>query len=399
MDTILALREKRKNLWDAAKAFLDTARDENGMVSAEDAARYDKMEADVVNLGKEIDRLERQQQLDAQLAQPTTMPITELPGAGQNGAEKKGRASDAYRKAFWDSIRHKNFIDVQNALSAGTDADGGYLVPDEYDSRLIQVLNEENVMRSLGTAITTSGEHKINIAATKPAAAWIEEGGALTFGDATFDQIILDAHKLHVAVKVTEELLYDNAFNLENYILEQFGKALANAEEDAFINGTGTGQPLGILAETGGAQIGVTTKSSGKVTADEVIDLVYSLKRPYRKNAVFLANDVCVAELRKLKDSTGQYLWQPSLQAGEPDRVLGYKVYTSAYFPVPAPGKAAVAFGDFSYYNIGDRGSRSIAELKELFAGNGMVGFVAKERVDGKLVLPEAVKLLKMASA
>ena len=109
--------------------------------------------------------------------------------------------------------------------------------------------------------------------------------------------------------------------------------------------------------------------------------------------------NVCVAELRKLKDSTGQYLWQPSLQAGEPDRVLGYKVYTSAYFPVPAPGKAAVAFGDFSYYNIGDRGSRSIAELKELFAGNGMVGFVAKERVDGKLVLPEAVKLLKMASA
>ena len=91
MDTILALREKRKNLWDAAKAFLDTARDENGMVSAEDAARYDKMEADVVNLGKEIDRLERQQQLDAQLSQPTTMPITELPGAGQNGAEKKGK--------------------------------------------------------------------------------------------------------------------------------------------------------------------------------------------------------------------------------------------------------------------------------------------------------------------
>ena len=114
---------------------------------------------------------------------------------------------------------------------------------------------------------------------------------------------------------------------------------------------------------------------------------------------MFLANDACVAELRKLKDSTGQYLWQPSLQAGEPDRVLGYKVYTSAYFPLPAPGKAAVAFGDFSYYNIGDRGSRSIAELKELFAGNGMVGFVAKERVDGKLVLPEAVKLLKMASA
>lgn len=118
--------------------------------------------------------------------------------------------------------------------------------------RLVDVLNEENIMHCLATRIVTSGEHKINIAATKPAASWIEEGGALTFGDATFDQKILDAHKLHVAIKVTEELLYDNAFNLENYILVQFGKALANAEEDAFLNGNGTGKPTGIFDGTGG---------------------------------------------------------------------------------------------------------------------------------------------------
>lgn len=140
----------------------------------------------------------------------------------------------------------------------------------------------------------------------------------------------------------------------------------------------------------------MTTKSSGKVTADEVIDLVYSLKRPYRKNAVFLANDVCVAELRKLKDSNGQYLWQPALHEGGFDTLLGKRIYTSPYAPELAAGQKTVAFGDFSYYNIGDRGSRSIAELKELFAGNGMVGFVAKERVDGKLILPEAVQILKL---
>ena len=399
--TINELREKRNQAWNAAKAFVETKRDKDGLLSDEDAATYAQMEKKVQDYGAEIERMEAMAAMEAQLSKPTSAPITEKPLSGKTAEDKKPksfRATDAYRSGMLNALR-TNFRQISNVLQEGIDANGGYLVPDEYDSRLIQVLNEENVMRFLGTAISTSGEHKINIAATKPAAAWIEEGGALTFGDATFDQIILDAHKLHVAVKVTEELLYDNAFNLENYILEQFGKALANAEEDAFINGNGTGQPLGILAGTGGAQVGATTKSSGKVTADEIIDLVYSLKRPYRKNAVFLANDACVAELRKLKDSTGQYLWQPSLQAGEPDRVLGYKVYTSAYFPLPAPGKAAVAFGDFSYYNIGDRGSRSIAELKELFAGNGMVGFVAKERVDGKLVLPEAVKLLKMASA
>lgn len=105
-------------------------------------------------------------------------------------------------------------------------------------------------------------------------------------------------------------------------------------------------------------------------------------------------NDKTLASLRTLKDNNGAYIWQPNYQSGEPDRLLGYEVYTSAYAPTDA-----IAFGDYSYYNIGDRGTRSFAALKELFAGNGMVGFVAKERVDGKLVLPEAVQILKIGSA
>ena len=396
--TITEMREKRNKLVGMMDTFLDTHTTDKGTLSAEDDKTYKDMETEVAQLTDSIHRMERREEIEAELSKPTSKPLTGKPmKADGDKAVKTGRASDEYKKALLQAMR-TNFRQISNVLQEGIDPQGGYLVPDEYDKRLIDLLTEENVMRTLGTNITTSGEHKINIEATKPAAAWIEEGGTLTFGDATFDQIILDAHKLHVAIKVTEELLYDNAFNLENYILTQFGKALSNAEEDAFINGTGIGQPLGILAETGGAQVGVTSASSTKVTADEIINLVYSLKRPYRKNAVFLANDVCVAELRKLKDNNGQYLWQPSLQAGEPDRVLGYKVYTSPYFPVPTAGGTAVAFGDFSYYNIGDRGTRSFAELKELFAGNGMIGFVAKERVDGKLVLPEAIKLLQMKS-
>jgi HK97 family phage major capsid protein len=209
----------------------------------------------------------------------------------------------------------------------------------------------------------------------------------------------MDAHKLHIAIKVTEELLYDNAFNLESYIITQFGKALANAEEEAFINGDGAGKPLGLLATEGGAEIGGTTATADEITYDDLVDLVYSLKRPYRKNAAFLTNDQTIGYLRKLKDKNGHPLWHDSVEDGEPGRILGYKVYTSPYFPVMTAGMPAIAFGDYSYYNIGDRGTRSFAELKELFAGNGMVGFVAKERVDGKLVLPEAVKLLKMAAA
>ena len=222
MATIMDLREKRAKLWDGAKAFLDSHQDKDGKLSAEDAAAYDKMEADVVALGKDIERMERQAAIDAELAKPTAEPIVNTPTATAP-KDKLGRASDDYRKAMLTALR-SNFRNVSNVLQEGVDADGGYLVPEEYDSRLIDVLNEENIMRSLGTKLTTSGERKINIAATKPAASWIEEGGALSFGDATFDQIILDANKLHVAIKITEELLYDNAFHLESYIIEQFGK-------------------------------------------------------------------------------------------------------------------------------------------------------------------------------
>lgn len=381
--TIQELMEKRAKAWDEARNFLDSKRNESGLLSEEDGKAYDKMEAEIVALGKEIDRLERQEKLNAELGKPTSDPILNTPNA------KSGRASDEYKNAMLTALR-TNFKQVSNVLQEGVDADGGYLVPVEYDRRLIDVLDEENIVRKLATRITTSGEHRINVAATKPAAAWIEEGAALTWGDTTFDQILMDAHKLHVAVKVTEELLYDNAFGLENYLLTQFGKALANAEEDAFLNGDGTGKPTGIFNATGGGQIAGTL--SGAVKTDDVIDLVYALKRPYRKNASFIMNDKTLASLRKLKDNNGAYLWQPSYQAGEPDKVLGYTVYTSAYAP-----ENAVAFGDFKYYNIGDRGSRSFKQLNELFAGNGMIGFVAKERVDGKLVLPEAVQIMKLS--
>lgn len=389
--TILELREKRNTAWNAAKAFLDSHRTEKGTLTAEDDATYSRMEQEIADLGKEIARLERQEALEAELNKPVNKPLTSKPVTATEKPAKTGRASDEYKTGMLQALR-TNFRQVSNILQEGVDADGGYLVPEEYDSRLIDVLTEENIMRSLGHTITTSGEHKINIAATKPAAAWIEEGGTLQFSDATFSQILLDAHKLHVAIKVTEELLYDNAFGLENYIIDQFGKALANAEEDAFLNGDGSGKPTGLFAATGGGTIEGTL--SAAIKSDDMLDLVYALKRPYRKNACFIMNDKTLAQLRKLKDNNGAYIWQPSYQSGEADKVLGYAVHTSAYAP-----ENAIAFGDYSYYNIGDRGTRSFKQLTELFAGNGMIGYVAKERVDGKLILPEAVQILKLSGS
>ena len=131
MNKILELRENRAKLWDSTKAFLDSRRNENGLLSAEDTATYEKMEADVVNLGKEIDRLERQAVLDLELSKPTTTAITNKPNQHQE-TEKNGRASSEYKAAFWKSMRSKTSFDVQNALQVGTDSEGGYLVPDEF---------------------------------------------------------------------------------------------------------------------------------------------------------------------------------------------------------------------------------------------------------------------------
>ena len=381
------LIEKRAKVWETAKNFVDTHEDKNGNLSAEDKETYSRMEAEIEELTNSIERQQRAERREQELSKPVNSPITGKPYKDEpQGEVKTGRASDEYKKAMLTALR-SNFRQVSNVLQEGVDADGGYLVPEEYDHRLIDVLTEENIMRSIATKITTSGEHKINIAATKPAAAWIEEGEALSFGDATFEQKILDAHKLHVAIKITEELLYDNAFGLENYIITEFGKALANAEEDAFLNGDGVGKPTGIFDKTkGGESIGTLTAA---LKSDDILDLIYKLKRPYRKNASFIMNDATLAQIRKLKDNNGQYLWQPSYQANEPDKILGYNIRTSAFAPTDA-----IAFGDYKYYNIGDRGSRSFKQLNELFAGNGMIGYVAKERVDGLLILPEAVKIL-----
>lgn len=387
--TINELREARNKAWQGAKAFVESKRDKDGLLSKEDAAAYDEMEKKIKDYSAEIERMEQMEAIENELNKPVNTPIVTKPMT-VNGKEKTGRASDEYKAGMLMALR-TNFKQISNVLQEGVDADGGYLVPEEYDSRLIQTLEEENIMRKLSTRITTSGEHKINIAATKPAAAWIEEGGALSFGDATFDQILLDAHKLSVAIKVTEELLFDNSFGLENYIIDQFGKAIANAEEDAFLNGTGVGQPLGLFADKGGGTVANTVTA---LTTDAAIGLVYALKRPYRKNASFIINDQLIAQLRTLKDNNGAYMWQPALTAGEPDKFLGYDVYTSQYAP-----SNAIAFGDYKYYNIGDRGTRSFKQLNELFAGNGMIGYVAKERVDGKLILPEAVQILKIGAA
>ena len=395
MNKILELREKRAKAWETAKNFLDSRRGENGLVSAEDNSTYEKMETEVINLGKEIDRLEKQAAIDLELSKATSAPLLEKPQADER-SRKTGRASNEYKNAFWQVMRNKAGLEVKNALQIGSDAEGGYLTPDEFEHTLVEALEEEDIFRGLANTIqTSSGDRKIPVVATKGDASWVDEEGAIPESDDSFKQVTLSAYKLATMIKISEELLNDSAFDLESYVAKEFGRRIGTKEEEAFFVGDGTGKPTGILDATGGGQLGKTTSGATAISFDEIMDLFYSLKSPYRKNATFLMNDSTVKAIRKLKDGGGQYIWQPSMVAGTPDTILNRPVLTSAYMPEISAGNKTVAFGDFKYYWIADRQGRSFKRLNELFAVTGQIGFVATQRVDGKLILPEAVKYLQ----
>ena len=392
---IVEMREKRTKLWATMEGFLETHRNDMGVLSAEDDAVYANMEKEFESLSNEIRRQERRDAHEAELSKPVNKPITEKPAQAPK-ADGVGRASNAYKEDFDLHLRGRTL--VHNVLSTTPDEDGGFLVPLEFEREIVRVLDEENVIRRLAKVITTHHERKIPVALGHSVAQWTTENSAYTESNPTFGQKQIDAYKLTDLCRVSVELLKDSTFDIEAYLRQEFARAFGIAEEEAFCVGNGTTQPTGIFTANGGT-VGVTAASATAITADEIISLVHALKAPYRKNAKFLMNDATVALLRKLKDQNGQYLWQPSIQAGTPNRLLGYEIYTSPYVPVAEAGTLTVAFGDFKNYWIGDRAGRTVQRLNELYATNGQIGYVATERVDGKVILPEAIQLLQMKSA
>lgn len=395
--TLIELVNKRKAVLEAMDKFLDTRKNEKGCLSKEDDAIYADMEKEFDSLTNEIGRAQRREAMEKEMDKPVNSPIIAKPMKADEEDEKTGRASKNYNKNFWKMMRSKTIRpEVADALQVGTDTEGGYLVPDEFEHTLVEALEEEDIFRKLAHVITTSsGDRKIPVVASKGSASWVDEEGTITESDDAFGQVSIGAYKLGTLVKVSNELLNDSAFDLESYISNEFARRIGNKEEDAFFNGNGTGKPTGILNATGGAQVGVTTASATAITADEIIDLFYSLKAPYRKKAVWILNDATVKIIRKLKDKNDNYLWQPALTAGTPDTILGRPVYTSSYVPVVAAGAKTVIFGDLSYYWIADRQGRNFKKLSELYAATDQTGFVATQRVDGKLILPEAIKVLQ----
>ena len=411
MSKIIELRNKRNTLWEQTKAFLEDHRDDNGLVEASAVEQYNKMAADVKALGEEIQRLEDQMEMDAKLAKATSAPVHTDPKIGQR-KNTRATATEEYNKAFWDMMRGNTSLEVRDALSVGVDQNGGFTVPDEFERQLVQALEENNIFRSLAKTIrTNSGTRTIPIATDSGSASWIEEGAAIQESDMSFSQETLSAYKLGCMIKVSNELLNDSAFDIAAHIAHRFGVRFGNAEEDAFINGTGPSanpqttpsQPTGILTSLT-PTAGNTTANAQTVHFDNIYKLYYSLKSPYRRNASFLCNETLLLQLMLIKDKNDNYIWKPGLEVGKPDTILGRPIYTSGYMPAITgnatqdKNKKVLLFGDFSYYWIADRQSRTLKRLNELYAVTDQVGFIGTQRVDGKLILPEAMQVMALGS-
>ena len=397
MNKILELRSKRNTLWEQTKEFLEEHRGENGLVASDAVEQYDRMAQEVKDLGAEIERLEQQAQVDAQLAAPTSRPVSGKPMIMTEDRAATKTGTKEYTEAFWNMIRNRgNYGEVHNALSVGEDSEGGFTVPDEFERKLVEALEGNNIFRGMATVIrTSSGTRKIPIAEDTGEASWIDEGEEIPESDTTFGQTMLSAYKLGTMIKISNELLNDSAFDLASYIARRFGVRMGNAEERAFITGDGVGKPLGLLDDAG-AKVGVTAAKTTAISFDEVFQLYYALKAPYRKKAEFLCNEALVLQLMTIKDNNGNYIWKPGLDIGKPDTLLNRPLKTSAFMPEVAAGNKVMAFGDYSYYWIADRQNRTFRRLNELYARTDQVGFLTTQRVDGKLILPEAVQVLRM---
>ena len=296
-----------------------------------------------------------------------------------------------YENHFWNAMRgkpgHKEFI------TKGESVTGAFILTPEGQDKYMTAIKQESLFRNLATDIQVyDHDYRIKTVNSEDVAVWVPEGGTIPLSDGMgdFGDITLASHKLAVFLKLEDTLVRDPFFKIEDYLVKRLAKNFGRAEDNGFINGTGENMPTGILVETGGAEVGVTTNA---LTYDDVIKLFFSVKPEYRKHGTWLMNDETALALRTLKDDAGQPIWNQSN-----DTILGRKVYISEFMPGAESGSKPIAFGDFSYYWIVRRRPVSVRTLTEQFAMVDCVGYLAYEFLDGKLIRPEAIKVMQMTA-
>ena len=378
---------QRASLVEDMRNMIKVTEAENRDFNDTELGAQNKMESDVDALKNRADRLHASNELENSLDKLQDVSVK----PSVDGASNSFAASKEYRNAFDTAMRKGKATlsaDVLNALQVGTDSEGGYITPEEFDTMLVAARQDINELRQYATVITTGSDRNIPTEATLGTASWTAEEAAASLVDTAFGRIVLGSHKMTTAVKVSDELLQDSFFNVEAYLAGVIGKRFGLLEEAAFVNGDGSGKPTGIVQ---GSTLGKTLASATAITEVELMDIFHSLGRPYRAGATWMFNDTVAKNIRKLVDGNGQFIWQPGLVAGQPDTILSRPVLVSSAMPAPTTGLKSIIFGDLKGYTIADRKGTSVQRLNELYAINGQVGYVANARTEGKVTDTNAI--------
>lgn len=396
-DVVKRLQERRANVWEQAKELADRAANENRAFGGEEQSQWDSLNAEMEALDKRAKAILEGEQR----AKDTEDALSRLEGKPQvrDGEAANGDSADVaqVRSMLRGEAGAGRAVEIKptgpvnfRTLSKLTAAAGANTVQTSfYDQLVAHMIETSSILQAGVRVLTTSGGETIQVPKTTAhsTAAIVTEASSIGVSDPAFGQASLSSYKYGVMVQLSRELVDDSTVDLEGYLAMETGRALGNAFGAHLVAGTGVSQPRGILLDS---TLGVTT-ATGKVgvpSADDLLDLYYSVIAPYRNSpsASYIMKDTTVGALRKLKDTTGQYLWQPSLQAGAPDRLGGVSVFTDPYMPATGLSNKSVVFGDFSRYFVRLVGGVRFERSDEYAFNADLITYRALLRGDGALM-------------
>jgi HK97 family phage major capsid protein len=386
--------EMRQRAWEEAKALLDTAETENRDLSGEEQEKYDRISADLQERASIIAKMRADEEREAKFA------------VAASAIETQVRMETALRNPDEDKVRALVNGDIRSAVFERRDvttASTGAPVPTSFYDQIIKHMVVAGPMLETSTMIRTTGGEKLQIPRTNAysTATLTAEGSAFSESDPTFQAFLeLDAYKYGFLVQVAREMVEDSGVDLLGFLAEQSGIAIGVAVNTALTTGSGSSAPTGIVTAAGTGVTG-STAVSGAFTADNLIDLSYSVNSAYRRmpGTGWAMQGATIAAVRKLKDTYGQYLFQPSLQAGQPDQLLGYPIYENP--DVAAVGTAAksVVFGNLRSYYVRMAGGIRFDRSDEYAFANDLITFKASVRLDGGLPQQGAVNVFRGGTA
>jgi HK97 family phage major capsid protein len=409
-DEVRRLAEQEAHLHADILELNAAAEKEERNLSSEEQERFDKMMDGVTDLRERRTRAERLLVQDREIQSTLTTPVEQrvdsenlLPATfSEYRARKFGVApwdEPEVRSAYYHyMVEGADNLEVEEkrALSRATGAAGNFLVPTDFYDQVIRSLRFMGSVANLATEVTTSGGDSIQVPANTAhgSASWLSENSAYVPSDETFAQITLGANKATAKIIVSEELLQDSAFALDSFLSQEFGERIGVLENTAYIKGSGTGQPQGLLSSPTASNITTVTAAVGNAAAFTyagLVTAVFSLPYQYRQGASFIVSDQAARNLYLMVDGQQRPLWSVNVSASGPDTFLGYPIYTDPDVPAPAAGNISVLFGNWKRaYMIRRVAGFSMQRQNELHSDNGQVGFRGYERVDGKVVLAAA---------